>query len=447
MQTLDVAIVGGGLAGLTAAHKLIESGHPDLVVLEARDRVGGRTLTQAVGGTPVDLGGQWIGPGQERMYALARQLELPTFAQFSDGKKLLDYRGRLRRYGGAIPRLPLVSLLELQFTLSRLEKLRARVPLTHPAAAGEAAEWDGVTVESWRRTLKTRGVSVMLDAALGALFGAEAGELSLLWFLFYLNSGGGLRKLIEIRGGAQQDRFVDGAQEVSRRLALPLGERLKLSTPVRAIDHDGSGVTLHGDGASFRARRCILAVPPLLAGRIRYSPSLPPSRDQLTQRMPMGHMTKVVALYSAPFWRARGLSGEAVCDRGPIRVMFDDTSASGHAALLGFIAGDDARRFSSLSRDDRRAHALDCFARCFGEEARSPSGYLEKDWAEDPWSGGCPVGLMGPGTLTRYGAALRDPIGRLHFAGTETSTVWCGYMEGAVASGERAAAEVVRGNH
>jgi monoamine oxidase len=175
---------------------------------------------------------------------------------------------------------------------------------------------------------------------------------------------------------------------------------------------------------------------------------MPEARDQLTQRVPMGATTKVIAVYARAFWRERGLSGEAVGDRGPVRLTFDDSTHDGsQAALLGFIAGDDARNFARLDAAERRAQALASFARYFGDEAKSPSAYVEKDWAADPWSGGCPVGLMGPGTLTRYGAALREPVGRIHWAGTETSTIWCGYMEGAVLSGERAANEVAKGNH
>jgi monoamine oxidase len=376
---------------------------------------------------------------------LVRELELETISGGAAGEKLFDYRGRLRRYDGELPRLPVMSALELRFTLSRIDKLRAQVPLSHPSAAGMAGEWDGVTVESFKRSLKTRAVRSLLDAALGALYGAEAGELSLLGLLYQLNASQGLLK--PVRGGGGELRLARGAQEIATRLAARLGERIRLSAPVRAIEQDGSAVMVHSDVGSHRARRCIVALPPLLAGRIRYTPSLPAARDQLTQRMPMGHMTKVIAIYDSPFWRKSGLCGQVVSDRGPVRVCLEESRGEERAVLIGVVAGDDARRFSRLSPADRRNRALDCLARWFGEAARRPRTYIEKDWAEDPWSAGGPVALLSPGTLTRYGASLREPVGRIHWAGSETSTAWCGYMEGAIASGERAANEVQKGNH
>jgi monoamine oxidase len=442
-ETLDAIIIGAGLAGLAAARKLVES-RRDVLVLEARDRVGGRTLTHRLEGQAVDLGGQWIAPAQERISALVRELGLATCRPFSDGEKLLERRSRLRRYRGNLPHLPPVSRLELRFTLSRLDKLRARVPLTHPAAAGQAPEWDGVTVESFKRTLKTRPVRALVDASLGALWGAAPSEMSLLGLLFHLNSSGGLLK--PMRGGNGELRLVEGAQEIAARIAQKLGDRVRLSSPVRAVEQDGGAVIAHFDGGSCRARRCIVALPPLLAGRIRYTPPLPTARDQLTQRMPMGHVINVLGVYAGAFWRARGLTGEVVSDRPPLRICIDATRGAGPFVLCGVAAGDDARELGRLSPADRKNRALDAFARWFGEEARRPIAFVEKDWADDPWSGGS-VGLLPPGTLTRYGAALREPVGRIHWAGSETSPVWCGHMEGALASGERAASEVLKGNH
>jgi monoamine oxidase len=442
-ETVDAVVVGAGLAGLQAARRLMEA-RRDVLVLEARDRVGGRTLNHTVAGQVVDLGGQWIAPSQARMRALIDELRLTRCSPFSDGEKLLEQRSRLRRYRGNLPHLPPLSRVELRFTLSRLDKLRARVPLSRPAAAGQASEWDGTTVESFRRTLKTSAVGALLEVSLGALWGAAPSEMSLLGLLHFLNSAGGLLK--PMRGGGEEFRLVEGTQEIAVRLAAQLGDRVRRSSPVRAIEQDGSAVMVHFDGGSVRARRCIVALPPLLAGRIRYTPALPPRRDQLTQRMPMGHIINFVAAYPEPFWRARGLTGEVVSDRSPVRICMDATRGEKPYLLLAVAAGDDARKLERLPPAERRNCALEALVRWFGEEARRPLAFLEKDWAEDPWSGGS-VGLLPPGTLTRYGAALHEPVGRVHWAGSETSSEWCGNMEGALASGERAAAEVLRGNH
>jgi monoamine oxidase len=415
-----------------------------VLVLEARDRVGGRTLTQKLGEGTVDLGAQWIGPKHTRMLGLVRELGLSTFPTYCDGKKVLELLGKCSSYGGTIPSMPLVSLLDMQLVLMRLGKLCDKVPLDRPYDAPRAIEWDTMTVKDWkRRTIHTRGVSELFDAAVNVVFGAEAGELSLLHFLFYLHSSGGLMPLIETHGGAQENRVVGGAQRVSLRMAELLGERLVLGAPVGRIVQSDDGVTLFSDGREVRARYAILAVPPALAARIDYAPALPADRDQLTQRMPMGTTAKCIALYDRAFWRDEGFSGEAVSDRPPVSITYDASSHDGkQAALVGFVVGQAARDWSRLPADQRRSTVLSSFGRLFGQRAEAPSDYIEKDWSTEIWTRGCPIGIMPPGTLTGYGPALREPVGRLHFAGTETATEWCGFMEGAVLSGERAAREI-----
>jgi monoamine oxidase len=283
----------------------------------------------------------------------------------------------------------------------------------------------------------------VLDVAVRSVFGAEPSEISLLHFLFYLHSGGGLMRLVGIQGGAQQDRFVAGAQVVADRLAAGLGERVVLGAPVRAVAHGPEGVRIAADGRVWEARRAIVAIPPALAGRIAWEPPLPAARDQLTQRVPMGATMKCHALYERSFWHDAGFSGEAVSDGSPVSAVFDNTSHDGaEPALLAFVVGRPARDWSGRDAAERRAAVLTDLARFFGPAAASPIAYVEKDWSVDPWAGGCPVGVMAPGTLSTLGPALRTPVGRLHWAGTETALEWNGYMEGAVASGERAAREV-----
>jgi monoamine oxidase len=213
---------------------------------------------------------------------------------------------------------------------------------------------------------------------------------------------------------------------------------------VRRIVQDGSGVAVETDRhRDFKAGRVIVALPPAMAGRIAYAPILPALRDQLTQRMPMGWYAKVEAVYPTPFWRSDGLSGQVVSDTGPVRTTFDNTPPDGTpGVLMGFIAADDGRVWSQLSASERRNAALGSFARYFGTAALGPIQYVEKDWTAEEWSRGDPVGLMPPGVLTQYGPALRPPVGRVHWAGTETAEVWTGYMDGAVRSGERVADEV-----
>jgi monoamine oxidase len=188
----------------------------------------------------------------------------------------------------------------------------------------------------------------------------------------------------------------------------------------------------------------IVSTPPLLAGRIEYDPLLPPWRTQLTQRTPMGSVIKCNAVYDEPFWRADGLSGQATGDGEGARVVFDNSPPDGSpGVLLGFLEGDEARRLGRVSPEVRRRAVLDSFVRYFGPKAAHPLDFVELDWQAEPWSGGCYGTLFGPNVWTRYGPALREPVGPVHWAGTETASVWSGYMDGAVSSGRRAAAEVL----
>jgi monoamine oxidase len=393
----------------------------------------------------VDLGGQWIGPGQRRIGALAKELGLETFPTWAKGRKILDLGGKLSTYEGTIPSMSPVNLLVLQYGLSRAEAMRRNVPADKPFEAPGAAELDATTLASWqRRNIPSRAVREVFDVAVRVIFGAESAELSLLYFLAYASSGQGLMHLVEIENGAQQDRFVRGAQGVSLALAAALGERVVLGAPARRIEQDADGVTVHTDKGTFRGKHAVVAVPPTLAGRIEYAPALPPSRDALTQRMAMGATTKVMATYDTPFWRRAGLSGEVACGGGPVTVVFDNSPADGsRGMLLGFLVGAPARVLGARPAEERKRAVLDAFARYFGKAAGEPLDYLEQDWSTEPWTRGCPTGTMSPGTMTLFGPALRAPVGRIHWAGTETAREHCGYMEGAVESGERVAAEIV----
>lgn len=440
----DVLIVGAGLAGLCAARALDRQGRRCLAI-EARERVGGRTLSQSLGGEVIDLGGQWIGPTQHRLQALADELGVATFPQYHTGKKLLSWGGRIQQYSGDLPRLSPLAQLELLWQDFRLRRQWRTLPSEKPWSAPRAVEWDSMTVETWkRRHMRSKGARLFIDMVMRAVLTSEPRDVSLLYFLNYLRSGEGLESLISIAGGAQQTRFVGGAQQICRRLAEPLGDRLVLDAPVRAIEQHGDGVTVRSDRGTFRAQYVILAIPPVLAGHIEYQPALPRRRDQLTARMPMGSVIKYVVAYERPFWREAGFSGEVVSDTGPTVTTFDDCSADGsHAALVTFSDARAARDWSDRPADERRQAVLAELARFFGPQALKPTDFAEKDWNADPWSRGCYVGVMGPGVLTTFGEALREPCGRIHFAGTETADQWLGYLEGAIQSGERAAAEVL----
>jgi monoamine oxidase len=438
---VDVVVVGAGFAGLTAARRLKVRG-VSVLVLEARDRVGGRSVNHFLGdGQPIDVGGQWVGPGQDRLLALAGEMGVATFPTYNRGWHLLLYRGRLLRHRGlippAIPPNVLADFLQAQLRLDRMARL---VPLDRPWRAKLAPQWDSTTLDSWmRRSVYTAGGRALMRMATTAVFSAEPGDLSLLHVLFYTHSAGLSRSLMK----AQQWRFVGGSQEVAVRLSKALSDDIRLSAPVRSIETTRDGAVVTAAGLQARCRRVVVAVPPVLAGRIDYSPALPADRDHLTQTAPMGSVIKILAVYDHPFWRERGLSGQASGDEGLVRVTFDNTPPSGSpGVLVAFAEAGDARQLARLSTAQRRSEVLQCLRRYFGEQADDPVEYIEKDWTSERWTRGCYGAFFPPGVWTGYGPALRRPIGPLHWAGSETSQTWAGYIEGAIRSGERVADEI-----
>ena len=443
----DVAVVGAGLAGLTAARELTAAG-ASVTVLEARDRVGGRTLNHPLGdGQVVEVGGQWIGPTQDRLAVLADSLGIATYPTYTRGEHLVEYQGELRRYTGDIPKLGPHVLADMTQAMAKLERMARRVPLEAPWEAKGAERLDSQTFWSWmRRNVYTRAGRAFMEVAIEAVWAAQARDLSLLHVLFYTHSGSGLESLLGTEGGAQQDRFVGGSQLISVRMAEELPEdSVRLSSPVRRIEHGPDGVLVESDGVAVRAQRVIVAVPPALAGRIAYDPPLPGLRDQLTQRMPQGTVIKCMAVYDEPFWRERGLSGQAITDEGPAKILFDNTPQSGSpGVILGFLEGDRAREWGARPAAERRDAVVGGFARIFGERAARPEQFVERVWADEEWTRGCYGCYMPTGGWTRFGKALREPIGPIHWAGAETAVVWNGYMDGAVRSGESAAADALR---
>jgi monoamine oxidase len=453
----DVVVVGAGFAGLTAARELVRAGK-SVVVIEARNRVGGRVINHDLGGGAIsERGGTFAGPTQDHVLALARELGIGTFDTYDTGDNVYVSGGQRSTYSdqgatGTAPNDPVI-LADLALVVAQLDQMSTQVPVGAPWESPNAGSWDGQTLETWiNANSTTPQFRHLVPAATRPIFGCEPRDLSLLYVLFYIASSGNetnpgtFERNFNTRQGAQQSRFFGGSQLIALRIAAQLGRRIVLSSPVRRIEQVSGGVRVTSDRASLSAKHCIVALPPSLAGRIDYAPDLPAERDQLTQRVPQGTMTKVAAVYDRPFWREKGLTGTAVNADGFVSATFDDSPPSGTPGVVfGFVGGDQARSFNRMSAADRRRIVLSEYQGFFGAEAGSPRDYFETNWAAETWSRGCPVATYGPGTLLAFGSALRTPVGRIHWAGTETSDYWSGYMDGAVRSGERAAREVLRG--
>jgi monoamine oxidase len=443
---VDVVVVGAGIAGLTTARELVKQGR-SVAVLEARDRVGGRTLNHPLPhGQVVEIGGQWVGPHQHHVIRLIRDLGLKTFKTYNEGS-YVDYRHGIRmEYTGRIPTTDPAGAAEAGVAINLLNQMASQLSPAAPWDAPSARAWDSQTFQTWiDQHIVSPGGKSLLALAIEAVFAAEPRDVSLLFVLFYIAAAGSLNQLIDTAGGAQDSRVVGGSQRISLEMAKRLGDRVVLKAPVYEIRHRRGGVAVDSKRGTWLAKRVVVAMAPALIERISFRPILPPLRAQLHQRMPMGTVFKCMAIYDRPFWRADGLAGQATSDAGASRVTFDNTPPSGKPGImLGFIEGKEARYWETQPANERRDAVIDSFATYFGPKARTElRDYFDKSWAEEEWTRGCYVGYGPPGVLLDYGRQIRKPVGPVHWAGTETATVWNGYMDGAVQSGQRVASEVL----
>ena len=447
MSEVDYCVVGAGFAGLTAALRLKRAGR-SVALLEARERVGGRTFTEyRSDGSWVDRGGAWVGPGQDRIHALMGEFGVPEYKQHHDGDAMMIVDGKKHRYGGTIPwTMSPWAVANLGAGLLEVDQMCKAIPRQAPWEAKKAEEWDRISLGEWLdKNTMSRPAREMLDMALAGTYTSAASETSMLWVLLQMgSSGGGATFVISGKGGAQDARPVGGMGAIYGPIAAELGDALHLSQPVRQVTQDADGVTVTADGISVRARRVIVAIPLAVATSIVYEPALPVDRALLHQRMPSGAVIKTSIIYDEPFWRADGLSGQSAAPGSPATLTIDACTDTGNPGVMCIITeGPAARRLTKLDDAERKAILIGELVDRFGGKAKALLEFHEQNWTTERYSGGGMISHAPTGVLTQFGYTLREPCGRVHWAGTESSAIMCGWIDGAIRSGERAAAEVM----
>ena len=441
----EVIIVGGGFSGLAAAKKLHEHQIPFLL-LEARGRLGGRTFTKKFEDFYLDFGGQWIGPTQDRMYALCHEYGVRYYGTYNQGKNILDLRKKIKTYRGVIPKISLLALLNLDWIIRKLERLARSIDIQNPWNHPKAKLWDKITLEQFlRENTRFEDTYAIIRVGCDTIFASDPDQLSLLHALFYIRSGTSLDCLINVENGAQQDRIVGGMQHLAEKIAADFTDSIRFNSPVRAIQKRENGYEVSGEGFSFSGQQVIIAIPPPLLNEIEFRPVLPSSKKAMLENYPMGSVAKCFMIYDKPFWRDMGFSGQSVSDQNtPYQAMYDCSPAdASKGIMMGFSVGSRMNALFKNSKDERQNIMKETLSRYFGSKAENFQTYEDFTMSDEIWSRGCYAALMPTGAWTTFRDEYRTSVDQIHFAGTEAATRWHGYIEGAVLAGESAASKVL----
>ena len=446
-ETADVIIVGAGPTGLTAARALTAAGR-SVIVLEARDRVGGRTWSDTIDGQMFEIGGQWISPDQTAILDLVDELGLTTYQRYRDGDSVyLAPDGTRTVYDGGMFPVPAATQAEMERLIGLLDDLAERIGADAPWDAPDAADLDAVSFQHWLEEQSDDALAVanigMFVA--GGMLTKPTTAFSALQAILMAASAGSFSHLVDDHFILDR-RVVGGMQSVSQRLAADLGEDIvRLNSPVRSIDWSGENVVVSTDDASYTGTAVIVAVPPNLYSRITYVPHLPRLQQVFHQHQSMGLVIKVHATYPRPFWREQGLSGTGFGAGHLVQEVYDNTNhGEEQGTLVGFISDFNADRMWALDEEDRKTEILEAIAAFLGPEALTPTVFHLSDFGAEEWTRGAYATSYDLGGLSRWGRYQNDPVGPLHFASSDIAGRGYQHVDGAVRIGRDTAETVLR---
>ncbi len=445
MKTYDTVIVGAGVTGLTAAWRLTQAGQ-DVLVLEARDRTGGRLRTEDHNGSDFEIGGQWVSPDQEALIALVAELGLETYSRYRSGESLyVDRSGTARRFTGEDLPVAEQTAKEIDRIIGVIDDLAALMDPDRPWEHPQAASLDAVTFAQWLDA-QTSDQEARDNIALylgPAMLTKPTHSFSALTAVLMSASAGSFTHLVDA-DFILDKRVVGGLASVPTALAELLGERVRLSADVTHVAWDADGATVTVDGEQVHAANVVLALPPTHVRRIRISPDLPAEHRHAREHQSFGLVIKVQAEYDTPFWRGTGLSGTGFGPWQLVHEVYDNTlHGATRGTLVGFVSDVNADEVGRLSDDERRGRILASLAAYFGEEALSPRTYVESDWQHQELTGGAYATSFDVGSLTRYGAKLHEPVGPIRFGSSDIAGHGFQHVDGAVRIGTRLAEQIL----
>ncbi|HEY8293765.1 MAG TPA: NAD(P)/FAD-dependent oxidoreductase [Micrococcaceae bacterium] len=461
MQTLerDVVVIGAGPSGMTAAWELKKAGL-SVVVLEARDRVGGRTWTNVIDGATLEIGGQWVSPDQTALIGLLDELGLKTYDRYRDGESIyIGPDGARTRYTGEMFPVNERTKAEMNRLIGLLDQLAEEIGAEEPWAHPKSRELDTISFHHWLRQQSgdeeaCNNIGLFIA---GGMLTKPAHAFSVLQAVLMAASAGSFSNLVD-EDFILDKRVIGGMQQVSQLLAARLGDDVILSSPARTIrwaaaggtagaaqpGMGGGSVTVVSDAATVTARYAIMAVPPNLYSRVSFDPPLPRRQHQMHQHQSLGLVIKVHAVYETPFWRADGLSGTGFSASSLVQEVYDNTNhGDSRGTLVGFISDEKADYAFSLNAEDRRKETLQSLAAFLGDEALNPVVYYESDWGSEEWTRGAYASSYDLGGLHRYGADQRKPVGPIYWSSSDLAAEGYQHVDGAVRMGQDTAAKIL----